>query len=341
MNRDRSLRWRFLLGLLLSVLLLLVSFWRTDPARLWATIAGAHRGLLLAAFLLNFLGLILRAVRWRLLMRGAAPHAPFAAFLDSVNIGYLANNLFPVRLGDLVRSVLLGRWAGTGISRALSATIVERVLDSGLILLLLFSLITVMPLPPVVVRIGMAMTAAVIGALTVMILAAAQQRRGERWLRKLLNLIPWLDTERWTGRMSALIAGFHSLREARVLGRFLLWSVAVWGQTVLLFWVTLRAFDPAVPAAVAALAMAASALGLAAPSAPAGIGTFEGAVIGALILASIEENSARSMAIALHTILFVSSNLAGLWSLARRGLSYQALVQATSQEEPAGGAGSR
>ncbi len=175
--------------------------------------------------------------------------------------------------------------------------------------------------------------AAVVAALGLMILATVQQTRGERWLRWLLDLIPWLDTDRWAGRMTNLIAGFQALRTGGILGRFLLWSVAVWGQTVLVFWVTMRAFDPQLPVQVAALATSAAALGLAAPSAPAGVGTFEGAVIGSLLLAVIEENLARSMAITLHTLLFVALNLAGLWSLARRGLGYRALVQAASQQK--------
>lgn len=325
-------RWRFLLGVVVSLGLLVLAFWRTDPARLWQIMLAADRRLLLLAFLLNFVGLLLRAARWRTLFWRAG-HLEYGAFLDGINIGYMVNNLFPARLGDLVRSVLVGRWLELGVTRTLSATVVERVLDSGIVLLLFFSLFPFLPLPPVAVNVGLATAAVVAMALAAMVLAASQQERGERWIRVILGRIPKVDPERWTPRLLGLIQGFHALREGAVLARFALWSVAVWAQTVLAFWVTMLAFDSNVSVSIAALATAAAALGMAAPSAPAGIGTFEGAVIGALLLASIEEDVARSMAIALHLLPFIASILAGFWSLARRGLGYRGLITAAEQGE--------
>lgn len=325
-------RWRFLVGVAVSLGLLVLAFWRTDPARLWQIMLGADRRLLLLAFLLNFVGLLLRAARWRILFWRSGD-LDYGAFLDGINIGYLVNNLFPARLGDLVRSVLVGRWLDLGVTRTLSATVVERVLDSGIVLLLFFSLFPFLPLPPVAVNVGLATGLVVLLALASMVLAASQQARAERWLRWILARVPRIDVDEWTRRLLGLIQGFHALREGRVLLRFGLWSVAVWAQTVLAFWVTMLAFDPGVSVSIAALATAAAALGMAAPSAPAGIGTFEGAVIGALLLAAIDEDVARSMAIALHLLPFLALILAGFWSLARRGLGYRGLLTAAEQGE--------
>ncbi|MGA9534152.1 MAG: lysylphosphatidylglycerol synthase transmembrane domain-containing protein [Anaerolineales bacterium] len=331
---SRKMRWRLLLGLVVSLGLLLLAFWRTDPARLWSIMLAADRRLLLIAFLLNFVGLFLRAARWRTLFWGAG-ELDLSAFLDGINIGYMVNNLFPARLGDLVRSVLLGRWQPVGVTQALSATVVERVLDSGIVLLLFFSLFPFLPLPAAAVNVGLLTAAVVALALMAMLVAVSQQVRGERWLRAILERIPTIDSERWTTRLIGLVQGFQALTKGSVLGRFGRWSVAVWAQTILVFWVTMMAFDASVPVTVAALATVAAALGMAAPSAPAGIGTFEGAVIGALLLASIDQDVARSMAIALHFLPFIALNLAGFWSLARRGLGYQSLMRAASQGEKA------
>jgi uncharacterized protein (TIRG00374 family) len=329
-----KMRWRLLLGLAVSLGLLVLAFWRTDPARLWSIMLAADRRILLIAFLLSFVGLFLRAARWRTLFWQGSDQN-LSAFLDGVNIGYLVNNLVPARLGDLVRSVLVGRWLPVGVAPALSATVVERVLDSGIVLLLFFSLFPFLRVPAVAVNVGLLTAAIVALALITMLVAANQQERAERWLLAILARIPGMDNERWTQRALGLVQGFHALRKGSVLGRFGLWSVAVWTQTILAYWLTMRAFDPTVPISIAALATAAAALGMAAPSAPAGIGTFEGAVIGALLLASIDQDVARSMAIALHFLPFIAVNLAGFWSLARRGLGYQSLVQAASQGEKA------
>lgn len=312
--------------------MLLAAFWRTDLARLWDIMRAANRSMLAAAFVLYLAGLLLRAFRWRILFwQGTGSR--YRDFLDAVNIGYLVNNVFPVRLGDLVRSVLLGRWLSLGIPAALSATVVERVLDSALMLAFFFALLPSMPLPSVVIRVGLGLSGGVALVLVVMLVAAMQQQRGERWLRRLLAPVPWLDTDRWTGGFSGLVTGFHALRQAGVLWRFLALSIIVWGETVLAFYLTMKALDPTVGLPLAAMAMVAAALGLAAPSAPSGLGTFEGAVIGFLLLAAVEESMARSMAITLHLLPFVAANLAGLWSLAGRGLGYRSLLQAASEGE--------
>lgn len=329
-----KMRWRLLLGLVVSLGLLVLAFWRTDPARLWTIMLAADRRLLAIALLLSFLGLLLRAARWRTLFWRSGP-LELGAFLDAINIGYLVNNLFPARLGDLVRSVLVGRWLPVGVTPALSATVVERVLDSAIVLLLFFSLFPFLPLPPVAVNVALITGAVVALVLVAMVVAASQQARGERWLRALLGRIPKIDSDRWTRRLLGLVQGFHALRKGSVLGKFGLWSVAVWAQTILAFWVTMRAFDATIPFSIAALATAAAALGMAAPSAPAGIGTFEGAVIGTLMLTSMDQDVARSMAIALHFIPFIAVSLAGFWSLARRGLGYRGLMSAAAQGEQA------
>ena len=334
--QNRNIQWRFLAGLALSLLLLYFAFRQTDWGQMWTLFQAADRGLLLAAFFLNLLGLILRAGRWRLLF-WRQEELPFSAFLDSVNIGYLVNNLFPVRLGDVVRSILLGRWLDLGAARAFSATVIERVLDSGIVLLLFFSLFLVLPLPPFALNLGLTMALAVTLAIGLMLLALWQQERAEKWLRALLDRIPFVRTETWLERIMGLIRGFGALRRGGVLLPFFGWSVIVWAQTVFAFWLTMRAFDAEVSFGLAALATAAAALGLAAPSAPAGLGTFEAAVIGALLLSGMEENLARSMAIALHFTSFIALNFAGFFSLIKRGIGYRHLVELAGQREPNAG----
>lgn len=325
--------WRIALGVSLSLALLIAAFWSTDLAELWGVVAAADGRLLLLGFALTISGLFLRAGRWRVLY----PHGrlPYRDFLDAVNVGYLINNLAPVRLGDLVRSVLLGRWLGSGVPLALSTTLVERALDAAIMLALFFFLLPALPIPSTAVQLGLLATLAVFAALVGMLVLSGQQRRGERWLRRLFDWIPWFDLQPWVPRLVGLLRGFESLRRAGRLLAFLLWSVVLWSQAVLSYWVIMLAFVPDLPLGYAALAIVAAALGLAAPSGPAGVGTFEGAVIGAMLLVGMGAAEARSIALALHGITFLALVLAGMWSLMRRGLSYRdVMAQARTRPTP-------
>lgn len=331
-NSSSRVQWRLIAGILLSLVLLFLAFRQTDPNQVWALIMAADRRFLMVALVFHLLGFLVRAGRWRILF-WQQQKLPYADFFDSVNIGYLVNNLFPVRLGDVVRSILLGRWLGVGTPRAFSATVIERVLDSGLVLLLFFSLFLVLPLSPFALNIGFALGAAVLAAISLMLLALWQQERARRWLYWLLSKLPAIEAEAWTDRLMGLIRGFGALRQAGVLLPFVGWSVLVWGQTILAFWFTMKAFDPQVGFGLATLATTAAALGLAAPSAPAGLGTFEAAVIGALFIAGLGDDLARTMAISIHFLSFLATILAGFFSLIRRGIGYRHLIGLTQKSE--------
>ena len=98
------------------------------------------------AIALYFVAVFFRALRWRYLL---SPLGNFSLvrLYPVVVIGYMANNLLPARLGELVRSYYLARRERVGASAALATVAVERVYDgmtllafgvgSGLALLLL------------------------------------------------------------------------------------------------------------------------------------------------------------------------------------------------------------
>lgn len=338
-RRGGGFPWRVALGISLSLALLLATFWNANLAELWGVLANAEPGYIALGFVLSFTGLFLRAYRWRLLFPPG--RLPYGDFLDAVNLGYLVNNLAPVRFGDLVRSVLLGRWLGTGVGLALSATVVERALDAALMLMLFFGLLVVLPIPTAAANVGLVAALVVAAALAFMVTAAGQQARGERWLRRLMGWMPWFSADAWVPRFLDLVKGFQALRETGTLLRFTAWSGLLWAQAILTYWVIMLAFAPGLPVTYAALAIVGASFGLAAPSAPAGVGTFEGAVTGALLLVGIGGAQARSMAIALHAITFLVLVFAGLWSLTRRGLGYrEVLAVGSSTGEAADGTGS-
>ena len=73
-----------------------------------------------------------RGARWRALLTPIAP-LPYRRVLGYTYIGYLANNMLPARLGELYRSHALGE--GEGISRptVLGTVVVERVVDTVMV----------------------------------------------------------------------------------------------------------------------------------------------------------------------------------------------------------------
>lgn len=316
---------RFLIGILVSSILLGLVFWNTDWDQIIAAFREANRLLLALSAFVTVVGLWLRARLWQVLFwPDSVQHD---TLLDAVNIGYLANNVLPARAGDVLRSYLVAEWDSPSMPHALSTTLFERIWDSLLILTLFFALLPFQPIPKYGVRIGILVGVGFATVILILALLMWQRERGRRWLTRILNLIPGVEGALWAAKVMELLDSFAIVRQPRVMLRVIAWSIPIWGGAIIAYWLVILAFGITVSPAVGALAITAAAFGLAAPSAPAGVGTFEGAVIGALLLVGIDADLARSIALALHALNFLTLSGAGVWSLVRRGLGYRDLKQ--------------
>lgn len=324
MKRILAMR-RFIAGVLVSSILLVLVFWNTDWDRIIGAFREANHLLLALSALITLAGLWLRARLWQVLFW--PDHVEHDTLLDAVNIGYLANNVLPARAGDVLRSYLVAEWDSPSMPHALSTTIFERIWDSLLILGLFFALLPFQPIPQSGVRIGVIVGLGFAGVVMMLALVMWQRDLGRRWLTRILSLVPHIDGKEWADTLMELLDSFAIVRRPRVMLRVVAWSIPIWGGAIIAYWLVILAFGINVSPAVGALAITAAAFGLAAPSAPAGVGTFEGAVIGALLLVGIDADLARSVALALHAMNFITLSGAGLWSLVRRGLGYRDLVR--------------
>ena len=109
----------------MSAGLLVYFFWDVDlraSARGSARRSGASWPLSVA---LNFLSLWARARRWRYLF---APGAQAGHLFRALMVGYMGNNLLPLRAGEIVRVYVASRH-GPRFWTAFATVVVERVLD--------------------------------------------------------------------------------------------------------------------------------------------------------------------------------------------------------------------
>ena len=123
-----SSKWQFWLGGGVSLALLLLLLYQVDLGELKDALRDADYSLLAPSVAVYFVAVWFRATRWRYLL---APMGaiPVRRLYPVVIIGYMANNLLPVRLGEVVRSYLLARQENLNTSSALATIAVERVYD--------------------------------------------------------------------------------------------------------------------------------------------------------------------------------------------------------------------
>jgi glycosyltransferase 2 family protein len=90
-----------------------------------------------AALAVFYLASVLRASRWRMLLRNAGERTGLATDWRALMLGWLVNGLIPAKTGDLYRARLLQRRYPIPISKTLGTIVLERLVDFAVMFVLL------------------------------------------------------------------------------------------------------------------------------------------------------------------------------------------------------------
>lgn len=296
-----------------------------DLSVLGRRLAAANWAWVAIGVLTGLLGLWARARRWRWLFPpGPEPPGIVAATM----IGYMANNVLPLRAGEIVRIYVLARKlreAGAAtraesISLVTATLIVERVLDSLAIVLMLGVLVLTIDVPRVV-----EWAAGVLCAIDVLGVSAlvAVARAPETCRRLLLRL---------TGRRPAAaravvsvfdtgLRGLDGIRAAAHLPRIAGWTALVWLMPATAAWAMLRAVHLDLPFGAGWTVLAFVGVGISVPSAPGYVGVFHAAATAALELFGVPRSTALAYALLYHASALVPITAVGWLFLMREQVS--------------------
>jgi glycosyltransferase 2 family protein len=311
------------LGIAISIGLLLWALRGVNIAEVLRHIQGAHPAPLAMAVVIATLTFPLRLIRWRLLLRDAQGHQyPAVPLWHAIALGFAANNVLPLRAGELIRSYAAARLAPARFSTVLSSIAVERVFDALTVVMLLTLALLSPDLPPHLTVGGqsvahLARAGAVAGAagLLLAIVVVTAPLTAERMVRRLLPF------PRLANGIVSVIEGVRQgllvLRTPGRLAAVVFWSVVLWLVNALAFYVGFAAFDIPVSYLGALLLQGLLILGISIPSTPGFFGPFEAVIVGVLALYGVPKDLAFSYAIAFHITTFVPITMLGLWSLAR------------------------
>lgn len=144
---------KFCLGVLSSAVFLTLALQQVDWAKTAATLRDVNWTLASLGIGAAVTASVIFAFRWRLLLSNTAELSVRDTF-SYIMIGYLANIVLPLRMGELARAVLLGRRRGIAASVVFGSVVLERTLDVLAILMLALCVSFMMNIPPVV-RAGM------------------------------------------------------------------------------------------------------------------------------------------------------------------------------------------
>ena len=330
--KDRvRIRLRLGAGLVFSLVFMLLAARKVDWARVLLSVRQAHGLWLLVGIAGTLATYLLFAVRWRLIAHKAFALRTGDAF-HYIMIGYLANIVMPLRLGDITRGVLVARETNTRAITVLATMALERILDVATVLLLALLVSWKMTIPEPVrlaaVSFAWAVAVAVLLFFSLLLLPESLKAKllamGERMPERPLLFIRELVRQ--------FKAGVGSLLDAALLARCVVLSLLAWGtfSMATLFFLHAFSFDLPWPAAVFVVVVV--NLGSAIPSSPGFIGVYHYLVILALGVWAVPKSEALGYALATHGLTLLVYLVVGGACLWHKGLRLGQLRRAEKED---------
>ncbi len=332
----RQRKWAYsMIGLAVSGLLLWVLFRNIDFGELFVVLKGANYYWLIPNILLVILAMPQRALRWQVML-APIKRVAFSSTMAATCIGFMANNVLPLRLGEFVRAYSLSSQDPEITKSASLANIfVERMVFDLVALLLIFGgvlLVSDLPISDQMQSgIMMATVIALLGLAFMLALAIKPKQAGDL-MTKYLAFLPDAVTDRVKGIVIKFSRGLEFLTDyGRVLN--------VTGQTIVLWlcmglsnYFVFMSFGFDLPLTASYVLLVVVSISILIPSTPGFVGVYHAGVVWTLTTYGIGKENALSFALVLHAAQFIPITLMGFYYLKKEHLSLKKLEDEVAEE---------
>lgn len=315
--------WRIWLGFLISIVFLYLALRGQDFELIWDSLRSAEYIWLLPALVAYFLGVAVRAIRWDFLLRPLARLSPAQVF-PVVVIGYMANNVLPLRAGELVRAYALSSRYHVRKSASLATIAVERIFDGfTMVVFILVASLSIALTSDLRSVFNFAVILFAMLALVLLILVFAPTTR-DRVVSWTMGLLPEKISERLHPMVDAFIAGLGIFRRWQDLLSVVLTSLLAWLLEASMYLFIAEGFNLNISPAAILLITAVANLATLVPSSPGYVGAFEYGVV--LVMTSaleITREVSLSYAVVVHAALYFPVTVLGFIFWWRESLSWR------------------
>lgn len=332
-------KWLFWLGMIISLVLMYFSLRRLNLSEALQTLENAQYLWLIPGVAVYIIAVWVRAWRWHYLLRPLKRISTRAIF-PIVAIGYMGNNIYPYRAGEVLRAAVLKRREGVPISASLATIIVERVFDGVVMLAFVFlNLNEISKLTGSSGFIGNIRSLTIIGAVVfisvlIIFLVSAMllgyTRRIVDWINS--RIVPLKMRGKVEGLAYRFLDGLESLRSPFDVLMIFFLSTIIWLLETGKYWFVMHAFPFEVSFFALMLMNGIVNLATTIPSAPGYVGTFDAPGIALLQAYNIPNAIAVGYTLVLHVALWLPITALGIYYFTREGLQWGKVPDDTNEE---------
>ena len=272
------------------LILFLMTRFHVDLGGIWNTIRQGNLLLYFLAFPVHYLTFLFRGARWRILLRNTTePGKPVPSGLHCgqlILLGWFANSIAWLRLGDAYRAYAYTQDTGASFPRTVGTVVAERVVDVTLAFSLFLVAALVISLrggtiPFIAILLGLGLMG--VAALVLLTMGVAR--------RRVVHFLP--------GRLADAYHRFHqgTMGSFRQLPLVTLLGLLGWLAEVGRLYLVVQALDLDVAVAMVVLVAISNAFLTLFPFTPGGLVVVEGGVIGLLVLTLAREEAGAVVAL--------------------------------------------
>lgn len=264
--------------------------------------------------------------RWSLMLKPIAS-VPILRTIRAIYVGLFANEVLPLRTGEVIRCYLQARWNELPFSVVLSSAFIERIFDGFFLAVALFVTVKVVPgLPGYIVQGTLLLSVLIVlGAFLIGIAMFHKQRAHAA-----------LSETGWHLHLRVLIEDLHLIGHSRYLYYAAAVTIPYLLMQVIPIYALMRAYDFADASwGVAMVLMVVLRLGGAVPQAPGNVGTFQALAV--VILSSVfgyDNSFAKRFSVVMWAVVTLPLLVVGFIALAITGSKISELSHKAKSEMP-------
>ncbi len=317
---------KLILGSTISAFFLFLALRDIQWGVLWDVLKQTRYVYLIPAVGFTMAGHYSRSYRWKFLLLPLKNIRTWNLFTATA-IGFMANNLLPARLGELVRAYVLGKEEQISRTASFATIVYERIIDVFSLLILLWVTLARVSGPEWLKTSMVWILILNVVAFIVMSLMV----RSPGTVRRIVTRV----TGRFPGELQAkalritdgYLGGLTGMTQIKTFLPIVVTSLGVWVFAMLGLYYCFVALDMDVPLMANVTLIVLVAMGSMIPSAPAYLGTTQYACIVGLSLYGVGKSEALAFSLLYHATQFFPITALGLYLLWKAQIRFEEISQ--------------
>jgi uncharacterized protein (TIRG00374 family) len=216
--------FKILAGICVSIVLIWLTLHQIDIKKSFELIAGVKYFVLIPGILVYVFTYIIRSVRYYYILLPLKKTKVLDNFPYTI-IGFFANNIIPLRFGELIRAKITGERLRVSRSSVLATIVIERLFDVIIFVLFFFLIVTVMSFPEFIKKSFYILTFVFFICLSTLYIMLTHKNKA----LKVLSKIPIPSfVESLTVFLNRFTGGLVVLKEPSILIKSFIFSGILW-----------------------------------------------------------------------------------------------------------------